>query len=307
MTDAATRLTHNRLLASLPWDEAAALFPCLEYVTLHRGTVIYDQGEAVGRAYFPAGGVVSIVSDSEAGKGVEVCVVGSEGVAGVGAVLSGVAENTRAVVQMESTGWLLAADALRGQFARGGQLQRALLGYTHLFLTQLAQAVVCQCHHLAEGRLARWLLECRDRARADELRLTHDYIAEMIGIRRPGVTNALRRFRDAGALDASRGQVVILDARLMEAVACECYAATKAAQAQALADIGAADVAAEAEASAELARLFRAEMLAYARERRAAARERAGKLRRQKAVLEERLARIEWLLDSGRRRTTRNW
>lgn len=213
----------NRLLNNLTVEEKERLSPHLRPVTLPVGEVVFRADEPIRRVYFPDSGVVSVVTTSESGQSIEIGMVGYEGVAGIAVVLGdAVAHNRRAVVQVESTGMMVEADIVRREFKRCGQFQEVLLRYAQAYLTQVSQSVFCQSYHRIDKRLARWLLECQRRTKSGEFHLTHDYVSEVLGIRRAGVTNALNELAGKGIIDHSRGFIKILDREGLEAVACEC-------------------------------------------------------------------------------------
>jgi CRP-like cAMP-binding protein len=217
-------LSGNRLLASLPYEERARLLPFLEPVVLPYGAVIFETDEPIRQVCFPESGIVSIVAPSESGASVEVAMIGAEGVAGIPVLLGdGIPRNSRAVVQIDAAGLLIRADALRREFDRGGRLQALLLGYAQSYLTQVTQSILCQCFHHIGERLARWLLECQFRTNSNQLRLTQEYIAQMIGVRRAGVSGAISQLRENGLIEHTRGIVSITDQAGLEATACECF------------------------------------------------------------------------------------
>ncbi|HEX8072892.1 MAG TPA: Crp/Fnr family transcriptional regulator [Pyrinomonadaceae bacterium] len=215
--------TENRLLALLPDEERERLSPSLEQVELRQGDVIFHMDEPIERVCFPDSGIVSIVSTSARGESVEIGMVGYEGVAGLSVILGdGVPHNRRAVVQIEGGGRVIKADALRREFKRGGPFQDTLLRYAQAYLTVVSQSVFCQAFHNIDERLARWLVECQFRTKANELGLTHEYIAEIIGVRRAGVTEAVGRLTERGLITHTRGALTVVDRQGLEAAACEC-------------------------------------------------------------------------------------
>jgi CRP-like cAMP-binding protein len=223
MPESNSRATENRLLALLTDEERERLSPSLEPVTLPQGRVIFRMDEPIERVCFPDSGIVSVVSMSESGESVEIGMVGREGAAGISAVLgNGLPRNQRAVVQVTGGGRMIKADALRREFGRGGRFQDVLLRYAQAYLTLVSQSVFCQAFHHLDARLARWLVECRFRTESNELPLTHEYIAEIIGVRRAGVTEALGRLRDRGVIAHTRGVITIVNQEGLKAAACEC-------------------------------------------------------------------------------------
>jgi CRP-like cAMP-binding protein len=231
--------TENKLLALLPDEERDRLQPFLEFVACAHGEVIFEPDEPVQRAFFPQSGIVSIVAPSESGTSVEVAMVGAEGLTGITAILGdGLTQNQRAVVQIDATGMLIHADVLRREFYRGGRFQELLLRYGQIYLTQITQSVLCQCfHHLVE-RLARWLLECRFRTNSNELHLTQEFVAQMIGVRRAGVSGAVSQLKERGVIEHTRGTIWIIDQEGLEASACECFQVIRAEFARFFGDAG---------------------------------------------------------------------
>lgn len=217
--------TENTLLALLTDEERARLSPSLERVTLRQGDLIFRMDEPIERVYFPDSGIVSVVALSAGGESVEIGMVGYEGVAGLSVILGdGVPHNRRAVVQVAGGGRMIKAVALRREFERGGQFQEVLLRYAQAYFTLVSQSVFCQAFHRTDERLARWLIECRYRTRSDELSLTHEYIAQIIGVRRAGVTEAVGRLTKRGMIAHARGAITIVNQEGLAAAACECRA-----------------------------------------------------------------------------------
>jgi CRP-like cAMP-binding protein len=229
MPESNSSATENRLLSLLTYEERARLSPSLEQVTLNQGDLLFDIDEPIEQVYFPDSGIISVVSSSEGGESVEIGMVGYEGVAGLFIILGdGVSHNRRAVVQVAGGGRRIKAAALRREFRRGGQFQDVLLRYAQAYLTVVSQSVFCQAFHNMDERLARWLLECRFRTKSDELSLTHEYIAEIIGVRRAGVTEAVGRLTDSGVITHTRGTIIVVDREGLEASACECHGIIRA-------------------------------------------------------------------------------
>jgi CRP-like cAMP-binding protein len=219
----APQTTSNRVLNSLTRSEYERLSPHLERVTLNAGEVLCRPEEPITHVYFPNRGVVSLVSVFEGGEMVEVAMVGNEGMFGVCVFLGSLTTPLLAQVQVPGDGFRMRADVLKREFAKGGVLQDTLLRYTQAFITQVAQTAACNRAHTLEGRLAKWLLMCEDRANSKELQLTHEFISEMLGIRRAGVTEAANQLRNAGLIHYRRGQVTITNREGLEAESCECY------------------------------------------------------------------------------------
>lgn len=219
--------TTNRILNALPRPEYESLSPHLDPVNLSLGEVLYRPEQPVTHVYFPTRGTVSLVSTFEDGDTVEVGMVGNEGMFGVCVFLGSVTTPLTAQVQLPGEGLRMRAEVLRREFQKGGQLQDLLLRYTQAFITQIAQTAACNRAHNVEGRLAKWLLMCADRSQSKELRLTHEFISAMLGIRRPGVTETACQLKEAGLISYTRGNVTIIDRAGLEAVSCECYSLVK--------------------------------------------------------------------------------
>ncbi len=216
----------NRLLAALPHEDYERLASRLEPVQLKLGQVLFRPEDRLDHAYFPSTAIVSLLTNLEDGTGMEVGLVGWEGLVGVSAFLGGT-ETKVATVQGEGTGLRIRAAALREEFARGGTLQSALLRYTHALMTQISQSAVCNVRHPLPGRLARWLLMYHDRLRGDEFELTHEFMSHMLGVRRSGVSEVAAALQEAGFISYQRGRIRILDRAALEAFACECYPSVK--------------------------------------------------------------------------------
>ncbi len=214
----------NKLLASLPPLEFERLQPHLRAVRLSVGEAIYETDHLLHGVYFLNSGVVSHVLTSQEGTDVEIGIVGREGALGTIAMLGDGKTTNRAVVQIAGQGWWVDARILREMFLRGGRLQMLLLHHLQASLDQTAQIVLCNRLHTVEERLSRWLLMTRDRVDSDDLPLTQEFISNMLGTRRSGVTVAAGILRQAGLIDYRRGSITILDREGLEHTACECYA-----------------------------------------------------------------------------------
>ncbi|HEX8772857.1 MAG TPA: Crp/Fnr family transcriptional regulator [Pyrinomonadaceae bacterium] len=217
----------NRILNALTRSEYERLTPHLESVNLWAGEVLYRPEEPITHAYFPNRGTVSLVSTFEDGEGVEVGMVGNEGMFGVCVFLGSISTPLLAQVQMAGDGFRMRADVLRKEFRKCGQLQDLLLRYTQAFITQIAQGAACNRAHDIDGRLAKWLLMCQDRSHSKELELTHEFIATMLGTRRAGVTQAAGALKQRGLIDYRRGRITLIDREGLEAISCECYPLVK--------------------------------------------------------------------------------
>jgi CRP-like cAMP-binding protein len=226
MTGATQTSIENRLLAALPHEEYERLAPHLKEVSLTLNQVLFNPGDEIAYAYFPTDSIVSLLTDLSDGSGMEVGLVGREGIAGISVILGG-NETKVATVQAAGGGLKIRADVLRAEFRRGGALQNGLLRYTHALMTQISQSVVCNARHPLPGRLARWLLMYHDRLERDEFELTHEFMAAMLGVRRSGVSEVANELQRMGFISYRRGHVRIIDREGMERFACECYPVVK--------------------------------------------------------------------------------
>jgi CRP-like cAMP-binding protein len=213
----------NQLLLALPESEFQRLAPHLEEVSLSLGQVLYEAGENIKHVYFPNRAMVSLIAVLEDGSTTEVGMVGSNGVVGYPAFLGGDLTTTRTIVQVAGTAMKIDAKLLKREFYRGGVLQRQLLLYTQALLTQISQTAACNRHHSLEARLASWLLTAQDHTASDTIQITQEFIAELLGTRRSGVTVAAGLLQQAGIIRYSRGRITILNRLALEATACECY------------------------------------------------------------------------------------
>ena len=227
VSNATKKTIENRLLAALPDDSYQRLVPHLERVSLERDQVIYEPGEPIRHVYFPHQAIVSLVSTMSDGSTVEVGVVGNEGMVGIPVVLGGNTTTTRAFVQVPDGGTRMEATRLNAEFNRGGPLQSLLLRYTQALHTQVSQTAACNRLHKVESRLARWLLSVSDRMQSDQFPLTQEFIAQMLGCRRPGVTEAAGTLSQAGMIRYTRGRITILNREDLAATSCECYGVIK--------------------------------------------------------------------------------
>ncbi len=217
----------NHLLAVLPETESERLFPYLEPVQLPLGHALYESGDRLSHVYFPTTAIVSLLYVMENGASAEITVVGNEGVVGIALFMSGETMPNRAVVQSAGQGYRLKGHVLTQEFNRSGALQHLLLRYTLALLTQMAQTAVCNRHHSVDQQLCRWLLLSLDRLPSNELTMTQELIANMLGVRREGVTEAAGKLQKAGLIAYSRGQITVLDRPGLEARVCECYEVVK--------------------------------------------------------------------------------
>lgn len=220
-------LAGNHLLAALPLEVYRRLCPAMAYLALTLGDVIYEPGERMDYIYFPTSAVVSLVYTMEKGATAEMGLVGNEGVVGIALFMGGDTTPNQAVAQVAGGALRMRAQAMLEEFRRGGPFQLALLRYTQALITQISQTAVCNRLHQVEQRLCRWLLLTRDRLPSDQILMTQEFIAHMLGVRREGVTVAAHRLQDAGLIRYRRGHITILDREGLEAAACECYRVVK--------------------------------------------------------------------------------
>lgn len=226
MTTATQLVSENRILAALPAEEYEQVAAHLERVPLNLRQVLFRPDDELRYVHFPVNAIVSLLTDLEDGSGMEVGLVGREGMVGISAILGGV-ETKVATVQGEGEALRLSVGKLREEFQKGGTLQRALLRYTHALMTQISQSLVCNARHHIEGRLARWLLMYHDRLDRDEFDMTHEFMASMLGVRRSGVSEIANRLQERGLIQYHRGRVRILNRKGLEDLVCECYPAVK--------------------------------------------------------------------------------
>ena len=201
--------------------------PFLEPVKLPLGMALYESGGVQGHVYFPTSGIVSLLYVLENGSSAEIAVIGCEGLVGIALFMGGETTPSRAVVQSAGSGYRIKAAALKTRFEAGGGLQFLLLRFTQALITQMTQTAVCNRHHAVDQQLCRWLLLSLDRLPANELVMTQELIANMLGVRREGVTEAAGKLQDAGLIEYSRGRITVLDRPQLEARVCECYTVVK--------------------------------------------------------------------------------
>ena len=217
----------NRLLAALPSDIYQRLQPNLELVPLKLGASVYEAGGKQAYVYFPTNAIISLLYVMKDGASAEIAVVGNEGIVGIALFMGGETTPSRAVVQSAGHAHRLSSRLLKREFECGGALQHLLLRYTQALITQMAQTAVCNRHHSIEQQLCRWLLLSADRLPTNELTMTQELIANMLGVRREGVTEAAGKLQDAGLIHYSRGRITILNRPKLEKRVCECYAVVK--------------------------------------------------------------------------------
>jgi CRP-like cAMP-binding protein len=217
----------NQLLASLPEAEWERWKPQLELVDLPLGKVLYESGGVMTHVYFPTSAIVSLLYVLENGASAEIAVVGHEGVVGIALFMGGGSTPSRAVVQSAGMGYRLRAEAIRGEFERAGPVMHLMLRYTQALITQMSQTAVCNRHHSLDQQLCRWLLLSLDRLPGNELVMTQELIANMLGVRREGVTEAALKLQAAGLIRYARGHISVLDRPGLENRTCECYRVVK--------------------------------------------------------------------------------
>jgi CRP-like cAMP-binding protein len=215
------------LLSALPLAELERWRPKLERIELPLGKVLYESGGTMSHVYFPTTAIVSLLYVMEDGASAEIAVVGNEGLVGVSLFMGGGSTPSRAVVQSAGAGFRLPATALKEEFERSGPVMHLLLRYTQALITQMAQTAVCNRHHSLDQQLCRWLLLSLDRLQCDELVMTQELIANMLGVRRGGVTEAALKLQEAGLIRYARGHITVLNREGLEKRTCECYAVVK--------------------------------------------------------------------------------
>ena len=217
----------NQLLAAMPEADYAALLPCLERVAMPLGQAVYESGGPQGYVYFPTTSIVSLLYVLADGATAEIAVTGHEGLVGIALFMGGETTPSRAVVQSAGHGYRLRASLLKKEFERGGPLQHLLLRYTQALITQMTQTAMCNRHHSVDQQLCRWLLLSLDRLPDNNLVMTQELIANMLGVRREGVTEAAGKLQAEGLIEYSRGKITVVDRERLELRVCECYAVVK--------------------------------------------------------------------------------
>ncbi len=218
----------NLLLAALPAAQWKRWSPHLEVLDLPLGHVLYEAGGTMKYVYFPSTAIVSLLYVMENGASGEIAVVGSEGLVGVSLFMGGGSTPSRAVVQSAGQGFRLKAELMKEEFDKGGPVMHLLLRYTQALITQMSQTAVCNRHHTLDKQLCRWLLMSLDRLQGNELVMTQELIANMLGVRREGVTEGALKLQKAGLISYSRGRISVLDRPGLEKRTCECYEVVKA-------------------------------------------------------------------------------
>ncbi len=217
----------NHLLAALPAAEWQRWQPKLEWVPMPLGQVMYESGRTISHVYFPTTAIVSLLYVMESGASAEIAVVGCEGVVGISLFMGGESTPSRAVVQSAGEGYRLSAAAVKEEFNQSHPVMHLLLRYTQALITQMSQTAVCNRHHALEQQLCRWLLLSLDRLQGVDLIMTQELIANMLGVRREGVTEAALKLQHLGLIRYSRGHITVLDRPGLERRTCECYAVVK--------------------------------------------------------------------------------
>ncbi|CDF86775.1 transcriptional regulator, Crp/Fnr family [Pseudomonas knackmussii B13] len=217
----------NHLLAALPPDVQERLFPHLELLRLPLGKALYESGDAMRHVYFPTDAIISLLYVMENGASAEISVVGNEGLIGVAVFMGGESTPSRAVVQSAGSVYRLSGQRLKDEFNRHGEMLQLMLRYTQALITQMAQTAVCNRHHSIDQQLCRWLLLSLDRLPSNQLTMTQELIANMLGVRREGVTEAAGKLQKLGVIEYSRGRINVLDRARLEELSCECYAVVK--------------------------------------------------------------------------------
>jgi CRP-like cAMP-binding protein len=217
----------NHLLAALPAPDYERLLPHLLPVPLPLGWPVYEAGISITHVFFPTDGIVSLLHVMRDGASAEIAVIGNEGLIGISLFMGGERTSSRAVVQSAGHAYGLSAKFLKEEFERGGELQHLLLRFTQAIITQMTQTAVCNRHHTVDQQLCRWLLLSLDRLPSNELVMTHELIADMLGVRREGVTQAAKHLQEAGLIHYYRGHITVVDRAKLEQRVCECYEVVK--------------------------------------------------------------------------------
>jgi CRP-like cAMP-binding protein len=227
MADPAPIPQHNHLLAAFSPAEQERIFPHLQLVSMPLGKVLYESGDILRHVYFPTDCIVSLLYVLADGASAEISVVGNEGLIGIALFMGGETTPSRAIVQSAGSAYRLVGQQLKDEFHRSGELQLLLLRYTQALITQMAQTAVCNRHHTVDQQLCRWLLLSLDRLSSNKLIMTQELIANMLGVRREGVTEAAGKLDELGVIRYARGRITVLDRPKLEELCCECYAVVK--------------------------------------------------------------------------------
>jgi len=217
----------NHILNALPVAERKRLFPHLTLVALPLGTVLYESGDTLRHIYFPTDSIVSLLYVLKDGASAEIAVVGNDGAIGLALFMGGETTTNRAIVQSAGSAFRLSGSRLKEEFGRHGEMLHVLLRYTQALITQMAQTAVCNRHHSVDQQLCRWLLLSLDRLSSNNLTMTQELIANMLGVRREGVTEAAGRLQKLGVISYNRGRIAVVDRPRLEQLSCECYAVVR--------------------------------------------------------------------------------
>jgi CRP-like cAMP-binding protein len=217
----------NHLLGTLPAEEWDRLLPKMELTSMPLGHVLYEAGDAMRHAYFPTTSIISLLYVMENGSSAEIAIVGNEGIVGISIFMGGETTPSRAIVQSAGQAYRVAGQHLKEEFFRAGPMQQLLLRYTQALITQMSQTAVCNRHHSVEQQLCRWLLMSLDRLPSNELTMTQELIANMLGVRREGVTESAGKLQKLGLIHYNRGHIVVINRPALESHSCECYAVVK--------------------------------------------------------------------------------
>jgi CRP-like cAMP-binding protein len=217
----------NHLLAALSAAQRKRLYPHLRLVPMSLGKVLYESGDLLRHVYFPTDSIVSLLYVLADGASAEISVVGNDGLIGIALFMGGETTPSRAIVQSAGHAYRLIAQRLKDEFHRNAEMQLLLLRYTQALITQMAQTAVCNRHHSVDQQLCRWLLLSLDRLSTNQLTMTQELIANMLGVRREGVTEAAGKLHKLGVIEYRRGQITVLDRPKLEQLCCECYAVVK--------------------------------------------------------------------------------
>lgn len=217
----------NYMLAALPLEVQERIYPHLELIPMPLGKVLYESGDTMRHVYFPADSIISLLYVMENGASAEISVVGNEGLIGIALFMGGESTPSRAIVQSAGSAYRLLGTRLKDEFNRHGELTHLMLLYTQALITQMAQTAVCNRHHSIDQQLCRWLLLSLDRLSGNQLTMTQELIANMLGVRREGVTDAAGKLQKLGVIEYTRGQITVLDRPHLEKLCCECYAVVK--------------------------------------------------------------------------------
>lgn len=220
-------LLQNHLLAALPPEAQDRLYPHMKLVALPLGKVLYESGDTLLHVYFPTDSIVSLLYVMESGASAEISVVGNEGLIGIAVFMGGESTPSRAIVQSAGSAFSLSSQRLRAEFNGYADMRMLMLRYTQALITQMAQTAVCNRHHSIDQQLCRWLLLSLDRLSSNRLVMTQELIANMLGVRREGVTESASKLQDLGVIEYHRGKITVLDRPKLEQLCCECYSVVK--------------------------------------------------------------------------------